>query len=149
VKSYRHRFGDEKATTLINATGAVDRRLTSAFHSSLIAEMRAAGIHQPYMRDCVEHEGVNVDMSTLRAIGSRSIYVANMFPLGPRILHEFGVYDGYEPVQLLACGVLLAVYTIAGVVSVVSADWLAVLRFIYYAATAIYIVLASRMYKLA
>ena len=52
-----------------------------------------------------------------------------------------------EPIQLFACGVLLAVYTIAGVVSVVSADWLAVLRFVFYAATAIYIVLTSRMDK--
>src|SRR5580700_9988344 len=46
-----------------------------------------------------------------------------------------------EPIELFACGLLLAVFTIAGVVSVVSADWLAVLRFIYYAATASYIVL--------
>jgi hypothetical protein len=54
-----------------------------------------------------------------------------------------------EPAELLGCAVLLAVFSIAGVVSLVSADWLAVLRFIYYAATAIYIVLTSRMNTVA
>jgi hypothetical protein len=49
-----------------------------------------------------------------------------------------------EPIELVACGVLLLVYTIASVVSVLSADWEAVLRFVFYAATAIYIVLVSR-----
>lgn len=54
-----------------------------------------------------------------------------------------------EPIELPAWGVLLAVYAIAGVVSVVSADWIAVSRFIFYAATATYIVLTSRMKRLA
>lgn len=49
-----------------------------------------------------------------------------------------------EPVELAACGALLLVYSIACVVSVLSADWKAVLRFIFYAVTAAYIVLASR-----
>ena len=49
-----------------------------------------------------------------------------------------------EPVQLTAFSVLLLVYSIACFVSVQSADWTAVLRFIFYAATAAYIVLASR-----
>jgi hypothetical protein len=49
-----------------------------------------------------------------------------------------------EPAELVACGVLFLVYSIAGVVSVLSADWKAVLRFIFYAVTAIYIVFASR-----
>jgi hypothetical protein len=49
-----------------------------------------------------------------------------------------------EPVELVACSALLLVYSIAGVVSALSADWEAVLRFVFYAATAIYIVLASR-----
>jgi hypothetical protein len=52
-----------------------------------------------------------------------------------------------EPIELIACGVLLPVYSIAGVVSVLSADWEAVLRFVFYAATATYIVLASRAYR--
>jgi hypothetical protein len=52
-----------------------------------------------------------------------------------------------EPVEVIACAVLLIVYCVAGAVSVVSADWVAVLRFIFYAATAAYIVLASRVNK--
>ena len=49
-----------------------------------------------------------------------------------------------EPVELIACVVLLIVYAIAGVISILSGDWLAVLRFIFYAVTAIYIVIAHR-----
>jgi hypothetical protein len=49
-----------------------------------------------------------------------------------------------EPVELVACSVLLLVFSIAGVVSVLSADLKGVLRFIFYAVTATYIVFASR-----
>jgi hypothetical protein len=52
-----------------------------------------------------------------------------------------------EPVEVIACGVLILVYCVAGVVSAVSCDWVAILRFVFYAATAIYIVLASRVNK--
>ena len=52
-----------------------------------------------------------------------------------------------EPVEFIACAVLLLVYCVAGVVSAVSADWVGVLRFIFYAATATYIVLISRANK--
>jgi hypothetical protein len=52
-----------------------------------------------------------------------------------------------EPVEFVACAVFLLVYCVAGVVSAVSADWVAVLRFIFYAATATYIVLVSRANK--
>jgi hypothetical protein len=52
-----------------------------------------------------------------------------------------------ELVELLACTVLLLVYSVAAVVSVLSADWEAVLSYIFYAVTATYIVLASRTNK--
>jgi hypothetical protein len=52
-----------------------------------------------------------------------------------------------EPAEVLACSVLILVYLVAGVVSILSDDWLAVLRFIFYAVTVTYIVLASRAYK--
>lgn len=52
-----------------------------------------------------------------------------------------------EPVEFVACVVLLLVYSVAGIVSVLSADWEAVLRFIFYAVTATYIVLASHTIK--
>ena len=49
-----------------------------------------------------------------------------------------------EPVELIACAVLLVVYAIAAVISILSADWLAVLRFIFYGVTATYIVITHR-----
>jgi hypothetical protein len=54
-----------------------------------------------------------------------------------------------EPIEVIACAVLLVVYLIAAVVSVFSADLTGVLRFIFYAAAATYIVLASRTNKVA
>jgi hypothetical protein len=49
-----------------------------------------------------------------------------------------------KPFELFGCAVLLIVYIVATVVSLLSGDWLALLRFIYYGVTAIYIVSASR-----
>jgi hypothetical protein len=54
-----------------------------------------------------------------------------------------------EPIQVIGCAGLLVVYLIAGVVSVFSADLIGVLRFIFYAAVAAYIVLASRTNQVA
>jgi hypothetical protein len=54
-----------------------------------------------------------------------------------------------EPIEVIGCAGLLVVYLIAGVVSVFSADLIGVLRFIFYAAVAAYIVLASRTNQVA
>jgi hypothetical protein len=50
----------------------------------------------------------------------------------------------FAPFEIAAGAVLLLVYLAAGVISAASGDLLAVLRFVYYAATAILIVVASR-----
>jgi hypothetical protein len=52
-----------------------------------------------------------------------------------------------QALEVIACAVLLLIYSIAGVVSVLSADWLAVMRFVCYGVTATYIVLASRAHR--
>lgn len=78
-----HAYGEEKASILINATGAMDRRVSSDRQSALVGALRAAGIFQPYLLKGAEDDGVRVDMSTFRATGSHSIYVANMFLWGP------------------------------------------------------------------
>jgi hypothetical protein len=49
----------------------------------------------------------------------------------------------FAPAQRVACAVLIVVYAIATVLSVLSVDWLAVLRFVFYGVTAVYIVIAS------
>jgi hypothetical protein len=70
---------------------------------------------------------------------------------GPQFVLALGVTEtmaaiafAIEPVEVIGCAALLLVYCVAGVVSAVSADWVAILRFIFYAVTAAYIVLASR-----
>lgn len=45
-----------------------------------------------------------------------------------------------EPVEIAACGVLLLVYAAASVLSLQAGDLLALLRFVYFAVTAVYIV---------
>ena len=49
-----------------------------------------------------------------------------------------------EPIEVAACVVLLVVFAAAGILSLESGDFLAPLRFCYFAATAFYIVQARR-----
>jgi hypothetical protein len=49
-----------------------------------------------------------------------------------------------KPAEIVACIALLLVYSVAAVMSILSAEWLAVLRFTFYGVTAAYIVLTSR-----
>jgi hypothetical protein len=49
-----------------------------------------------------------------------------------------------EPLELIACAVLLLVYAVAAVVSLLSGEWLALLRLLFYAVTVTYIVVTSR-----
>lgn len=49
-----------------------------------------------------------------------------------------------ERIEVAACGVLLLVYAAASVLSLVSGDFLAPLRFVYFAVTAVYIVYQNR-----
>lgn len=78
-----HKFGQEKAPILINASGTMDRRVGSARQGALIKSLRDAGLIRPYLLDGAEQDGASVDMSTFRATGSRSIYIANMLLWGP------------------------------------------------------------------
>jgi hypothetical protein len=73
---------------------------------------------------------------------------------GPKVIVALAVTEtlaaiafAIEPAEVCACGVLLLVYCVAGIVSAVSGDWVAILRFIFYAVTATYIVLVSRANK--
>lgn len=78
-----HKFGEERPSILINAAGTMDRRVGSKRQSALIRSLRDADAIRPYLVDGVEDNGASVDMSTFRATGSRSVYVANMFLWGP------------------------------------------------------------------
>lgn len=80
---YEHRFGHEFARHVINATGSVDRRLSSERQGPLTASLRDAGLLRPFLLDGAESEGVAVDMKTYRSRHARNIYVANMSLWGP------------------------------------------------------------------
>jgi hypothetical protein len=49
-----------------------------------------------------------------------------------------------EPVEVAACALLVAIYAAAATVSAASGDLLAPLRLLYFAATAVFIVIAHR-----
>lgn len=78
-----HGFGHERATILINTTGATDRRVTSRRQPALVKSMLANGLIQPYVLEDEEMEGAAVDMQTFRPIGAKQIYMANMLLWGP------------------------------------------------------------------
>jgi hypothetical protein len=50
----------------------------------------------------------------------------------------------FDAVEVAACAVLLLVFTAASVLSLVFGDYLAPLRFLYFAVTAVVIVIANR-----
>ena len=78
-----HRHGVAKADVLINATGAVDRRVDSAHQPALIANLRHRGLLKPYVKAGVTMNGAAVDMASFRAEGARNIYIADMLLWGP------------------------------------------------------------------
>lgn len=74
--------GVERATTLINTTGAVARRVDDPVQPALIRDLAEEGLLAPYARTGL---GAEVDMATFRAAGAERIYVANMLLWGPGI----------------------------------------------------------------
>ncbi len=78
-----HAHGIERADTLVNTTGRVDRRVESARQPALIKNLVERGHLHPYRRDGIEMNGAAVDMGTFRAKGARNIYLANMLLWGP------------------------------------------------------------------
>ena len=78
-----HELGVESCRVLVNATGQVDRRVTSDRQPALIRDLVAGGLLSPYRRGGIEMNGADVDMASFRARGAKSIYVANMLLWGP------------------------------------------------------------------
>ena len=68
---------------LVNATGRVDRHVTSDRQPPLIRDLVGRGLLAPYARGGRALEGVDVDMASFRATGARNVYVANMLLWGP------------------------------------------------------------------
>lgn len=97
-----HRFGVEQARVLVNATGAVDRRVTSPHQGALLASLRAQGLAQPYLLDGEASDGVAVDLRTFRLAGSRCTYAANMLLWGPAFFTSSAFTMASVVEQLLA-----------------------------------------------
>lgn len=78
-----HDFGVERATVLVNAAGAVDRDVRSADQPALIRSLVEGGLLRADRRDGAALPGAAVHMRTFRAVGARSVYLANMLLWGP------------------------------------------------------------------
>ncbi|KQP12252.1 hypothetical protein ASF43_22355 [Pseudorhodoferax sp. Leaf267] len=97
-----HRFGLEQARVLVNATGAVDRRVASPHQGALLASLHAQGLAQPYRLDGEVSDGVAVDLQTFRLDGSRCTYAANMLLWGPAFFTSSAFTMASVVEQLLA-----------------------------------------------
>jgi FAD-NAD(P)-binding protein len=78
-----HAHGIEPASTLVNATGGVERRVDSDAQPALIKTLAATGLLAPYARGGAIAHGAAVDMKTFKAAGAKNIYLANMLLWGP------------------------------------------------------------------
>jgi uncharacterized NAD(P)/FAD-binding protein YdhS len=80
---YQHEFGHETAQYIVNATGIVDRDVTSTGQSTLVRNLVRRGLLRPYQLGGKPSPGAAVDMTTFKAEGARNLCVANMFLWGP------------------------------------------------------------------
>ena len=97
-----HRFGVEQAKVLVNATGAVDRRVLSPHQGALLASLRAHGLARPFLLDGEASDGIAVDLRTFRLEGCRSTYAANMLLWGPAFFTSSAFTMARVVEQLLA-----------------------------------------------
>ena len=76
-------LGEGPASVLIDTRGALDRRVDSPAQPALVRSLCAQGLLQPHRVDGLPADGAAVDMASLRATGSRHVFVAGMWLWGP------------------------------------------------------------------
>ena len=81
--SIKHTHGEATANILINATGKVDRDVSSSGQPSWVKSLIASDKLRRYSRNGIEMDGAEIDMSTFRPPGLNRIYFANMYLWGP------------------------------------------------------------------
>jgi uncharacterized NAD(P)/FAD-binding protein YdhS len=80
-----HRFGTARADYLINASGVVDRNVSSDRQSPLIRNLQKKGLIRPYQRLADSSNGIDVNLQTFQSNASNNVLIANMFLWGPGI----------------------------------------------------------------
>ena len=78
-----HAHGAARATVLVDASGALDRRLDSPGQPPLYAQAARSGLLRPHAPGGEPAEGIAVDLQTGRAAGTRAVYLAGMMLWGP------------------------------------------------------------------
>lgn len=98
-----------------------------AFRWSYVAFIAWASV-KAFVGAFTEHPPAELSPHSLAALAGIEVLAALLFCI--------------EPLEAPACALLLAVYTVAAAVSIAHGE--APLRFVYYAATAVYIIMAHR-----
>ncbi len=79
-----HRFGEDRADVLIDASGGVNRRVEGPGQPALIRDMVAGGLMKGYFAAGEDASlGADIDMKTLRIVGTKNVYTASMLLWGP------------------------------------------------------------------
>ena len=78
-----HEHGSERATTLINTMGSVDRDVVSTRQPALIRDLVRQGLLQSHARDGVAMKGAAIDMAAFRLPATRRVHYVGMLLWGP------------------------------------------------------------------
>jgi hypothetical protein len=81
--SVAHRFGEDIADVVIDASGSVNRLIADPDQPALTAHLVRTGLMQGYQLAGDFMPGAHIDMKTLRPHGSQHIYALNMWLWGP------------------------------------------------------------------
>lgn len=78
-----HRYGEDLADVVIDASGGVNRVVDDPGQSALVADLARSGLMRGYELAGTAMPGADIDMATFRLRGSRNVYACNMWLWGP------------------------------------------------------------------
>ncbi|RVU39429.1 hypothetical protein EOI86_09385 [Hwanghaeella grinnelliae] len=81
--SVGHRFGEDRADVVIDASGGVNRMVHDPGQSTLTADLARSGLMRGYELAGEQMPGADIDMETFRLRGARNVYACNMWLWGP------------------------------------------------------------------
>ena len=81
--SIAHRFGEDQADVVIDASGGLNRAVDDASQSRLVCSLVQSGLMRSYEVAGEKMPGADIDMETFRLHGARNLYALNMWLWGP------------------------------------------------------------------
>ncbi len=81
--SIAHRFGEDRADAVIDASGGLNRMVSDSAQTALTSNLVRSGLMQGYKLADETMPGAAIDMETFRLVGARNVYALNMWLWGP------------------------------------------------------------------